>query len=135
MSEIVFILGAGASKRCGVPLMNEFLSTARVLYSEGNLYTEASAFEQVFDGIGKLQSVHSKAQLGIYNIESVFAAFEMAHTLRQLGEYKEDQLKELISATKSLISTTIRQTVKLPSEPYTNLALEIRQRLHTSAKG
>ncbi len=80
MADTVFILGAGASKEAGAPLMGEFLDVAHNLWkTEGSTMP---AFETVFRGISRLQQVHSKAKLDIQNVESVFAAFEMAKTLR-----------------------------------------------------
>lgn len=40
MSKTVFILGAGASKEAGAPLMYEFLDFAKELYSSNQIKVE-----------------------------------------------------------------------------------------------
>jgi hypothetical protein len=82
----IFIMGAGASNDAGAPVMSNFLDQAyRVLR-----YTDASIdrgkFELVFDAINQLQAVFAKSILELGNIESVFAAFEMAELFGRLGK-------------------------------------------------
>lgn len=116
MSEIVYVLGAGASKHAGAPLMNDFLDTARRLWSGGQFdqSSRKEAFEAVFDGISTLQHVHSKAQLDIHNVESVFFAFEMASTLLRYGDYNENDILTLVNSMKTVISATLEKTVQFP---------------------
>ena len=84
MSKTVFILGAGASRDSGAPLMNDFLDRARKLYVSGE-YGERfrEDFERVTGAISDLQKIHSKSELDIYNIEEIFAAFEMAELINK----------------------------------------------------
>ena len=123
MADVVFILGAGASKRGGAPLMADFLDAARaLLVSESSRqHTHASngpafnvaAFNKVFEAIGKLQAIHSKAQLDIFNIESVFATLEMAKLLHKMPGYDTDHIDGLIDALKIVIASTLELTLKL----------------------
>ncbi len=48
MAEAVFILGAGASKECGAPLMANFLDVADDLRLRGEAGIDAVHFERVF---------------------------------------------------------------------------------------
>ncbi|MHB1587420.1 MAG: hypothetical protein ACYCRH_08255 [Acidiferrobacteraceae bacterium] len=96
MADVVFILGAGASKEGGAPLMADFLDVARTLWETQKVSTSAPAFETVFKAIGHLQQVHSKAELDIINIESVFAAFEMGKLLGRLPGYSAADIDGLI---------------------------------------
>ena len=75
MSDTVFILGAGASREAGCPLMADFLERARYLYAAGMVEDVRKSFEIVFEAIGDLQPVHSKSQLDLTNIESIFTCF------------------------------------------------------------
>jgi len=115
MSKTVFILGAGASKESGAPLMNEFLDSARELYSSYKIRDEYRGdFERVFRGISELQKIHSKSVLDIYNIESVFATFEMGRLIGKLpGSPEADQIDELINSTKRLIYVTLNRRTPL----------------------
>lgn len=86
MANTVFILGAGASYQAGVPLMNDFLDVAYNLWRTGEAKDFDQQFASVFRGRSALQQVHSKSQLNIQNIESVFAAFEMGKTLQKFSD-------------------------------------------------
>jgi NAD-dependent SIR2 family protein deacetylase len=112
MNNTVFILGAGASKQAGVPLMAEFLDEADKLLKQGKV-TEPD-FNIVFNGIGKLQNVHSKSMIDLYNIESVFAAFEMARILKKFPGIEDTEINGLINSMRVLILKTIEQTLLLP---------------------
>ncbi len=114
MANTVFILGAGASKQAGVPLMAEFLDFAGDLWKLGEVDNAKSSFECVFRAISELQIVHSKSQLNLQNMESVFAAFEMAKTLQTLANYNSDDIAGLSSSMKAVIVNTIQQTMRLP---------------------
>jgi hypothetical protein len=78
MSRVVAVLGAVASRQAGAPLMADFLDIAADLRRRGEVKEAQDLFDAVFEGISRLQQVHSKAQLDLHNIESIFASFEMA---------------------------------------------------------
>lgn len=112
MSETVFILGAGASKHAGAPLMKDFLSTADNL-RRSNTATK-HIFDKVFNIIDSLQSVHSKSRLGLDNIENVFAALEMGQLIRKLPDIPDSETPELVSAMKQLITKTLEASIVFP---------------------
>jgi len=114
MSNVVFILGAGASKEAGAPLMADFLDVAWRLWKAGRVNDYAAKFEEVFRGISSLQVVHSKSQLDFDNIESVFAAFEMGKILKRLPGVKVESIDSRIESLKTLIGATIEETMMLP---------------------
>ena len=89
MSDIVFILGAGASKDAGVPLMAEFLDVAEREWRLKHVEGRNASFKDVFDALSQLSCVHSKSTLDIENVESVFSAFEMGLTLLISGEWRD----------------------------------------------
>jgi len=111
MSEIVFILGAGASKHTGAPLMNDFLSKADGLRNSPHISDFIQDFNKVFDAISKLQIAHSKSSLDLDNIESVFAVFEMAKLINKFPEMSTDEIESLIISIKRLILRTLDLTV------------------------
>ena len=115
MSEIVFILGAGASRDCGAPLMNDFLDTASRLLSTSEVENKRTDFERVFRAISSLQAVHSKAQLDLNNIESIFTALEIANILGKLPGFEIDEIPQAIASLKELIVTTLERTIKFPT--------------------
>ncbi len=112
MADVVFILGAGASQQGGAPVMSSFLDKARRLLFTGAVQGRAQDFARVFEAIGKLQAVHSKAQdLDITNVESVFAAFEMAKLLSRMPGYGAGDIDALIAAFKTVIAYTLESTL------------------------
>lgn len=126
MANVVFILGAGASRDGGAPLMGDFLDVAHRLLDANQLEHKAEYFQTVFSAIGALQSVHSKAQLDLINIESVFNAFVMAKALGKFPGQENFSGEKIEAAIKQLIATTLEHTQKfkvrgmriLPPESY-----------------
>lgn len=114
MSEVVFILGAGASKQAGAPLMANFLDKAHELLKSGKLGEYQEDFQRVFETRSKLQIVHSKAELDLDNIESVFATFEMGRLINRLPGIKSSDIELLISSIKRLITKTLENTIRFP---------------------
>jgi len=106
MSKYVFIFGAGASKHCGAPLMDEFINVSRTLF-EG-----AHEFKPLFDAINYLQRIHSKTNLDLYNIESIFNLFEMSKLLGGIPGYNENKIDDLIVLLKKLIVNTLEAKTK-----------------------
>jgi len=84
----------------------------------------------VLDGIAELQGAHSKAVIDLNNVESVFAAFEMAKLVGRLGSLQQERIEKLPTAMRRVIETTIEATIKFPTSqnqisapnPYPQLA-------------
>ena len=112
MSEIVFILGAGASSTAGAPLIKDFLNVADDLRNKNNLGNCGPFFDKVFNAISGLQSLHSKSRLNLNDIESIFAAFEMGALIKKFPNLSEKDIEETITAIKILILKTLEQTVQ-----------------------
>lgn len=130
MSDIVFILGAGASKAAGAPLMGNFLDVASDLYTCGEVNESKQHFERVFKVIGGLQHVHSKALIDLNNIESVFTALELGATIGRVPGIEREEIRPSIDSLKDLIVQTLHKTMKFefrgrkihPARPYGEFA-------------
>lgn len=116
MSEVVFILGAGASRDCGAPLMTDFLDTASRLLSTNEVGNKKEDFERVFKAISSLQAIHSKAQLDLNNIESIFTSLEIANILQKLPGFEPEEIPMTIESLKELIIITLENTIKFPTK-------------------
>lgn len=138
MSDIAFILGAGASKQCGAPLMADFLDIANQLLRSRSVEDKKDHFEKVFRAIGGLQSVHSKAQLDLTNIESIFTAFEISNVLGKLPGFHPSEIPGVIASLKEVIVKTLESTINFPTsksyigtpvpyEPFANLLSHLRE--------
>lgn len=126
MTSVVFILGAGASAQCGAPLMGNFLDVARDLLLSGKVKDKdkRKQFERVFYAIGKLQAVHSKAQLDLTNIESIFTVLELSRVIRSFPGLKSEDIGSTISALKELIVTTLEQRINFPCNEELNSKID-----------
>jgi hypothetical protein len=112
MSKTVFIIGAGVSKQAGAPLMNDFLDVADRLRKTPGIGDPD--FDLVFHGRDALQAVHSKSNMDLLNLESVFAAFEMAKLLRKLGPLSVEEVEALPGAMTRVIQRTLEMTIMFP---------------------
>lgn len=115
MSNVVFILGAGASKQAGAPLMAEFLDVAADLLRSSRVDDKKEHFERVFSAIGGLQAVHSKAQLDLNNIESVFTALELGRIIQRVPGMEPSAIPDAIASLKEVIVKTLEVTIGFPT--------------------
>ena len=116
MSNVVFILGAGASKQAGAPLMANFLDVANDLLRAGRVDKSKPNFERVFAAIGGLQAVHSKAQLDLNNIEAIFTALELGKVIQRLPGTEVSDIPQTIADLKEVIVKTLEATLPFPTE-------------------
>jgi NAD-dependent SIR2 family protein deacetylase len=115
VSETVFILGAGASVAAGAPVMGNFITTSQNILRRNQLTPkERENFELVFKARALLQQVHSKSELNINNIESLFGTFDMAVLLGKLGNLSTEEVDRLPESMSCLIARTIEISLKYP---------------------
>jgi hypothetical protein len=109
MAKNVFLLGAGASKEAGAPLMAEFLDVARDLHTSGEIREnkDNESFQKFFEAIRHLRSIHYKSYIDLDNIEAVFGTFEMARLLKGLVNYSAEKAEAIIKSIKTLLSKTV----------------------------
>jgi hypothetical protein len=67
----------------------------------------ARAFSLVAAARSQLQRAQSKARLDIRNVESVFAAFEMAALFERLGDLPREDIGRLLPSMRQVIVHTI----------------------------
>lgn len=115
MSNVVFILGAGASRQAGAPLMANFLDVANDLLRAGRVDESKTSFERVFAAIGGLQAVHSKAQLDLNNIEAIFTALELGKVIQRLPGTEVSEIPQTIADLKEVIVKTLETTLPFPT--------------------
>ena len=114
MSAVVFILGAGASRLAGAPLMADFLDRSEALLRTGKVPHHREHFERILDARGKLQAVHSKSTLDISNIEEVFNAFELAKIIGAFPGGDEAYVNQAIASLRKVISVTLENLITFP---------------------
>jgi len=93
--------------------MRDFLDVAGSLRHEvGSDFVED--FKLVFEGIAELRVAQSKARIDIDNIESVFAAFEIAALFGRLGELSVEDTRRLAPAMRRVIARTLELRIRFP---------------------
>ena len=115
--KCVFILGAGASREGGGPLMGDFLDKAdelRRLQAEG-VQEAGTSFDNVFSAISELQGVYSKSYLDLDNIEVLFGAIEMGVLLEKLGNRDSAEIEILHNDVITLIYKTLESCIQFPA--------------------
>jgi hypothetical protein len=112
LAKHVFILGAGASREAGGPLMFDFLDMAEDLWRSRPDDVDVKAFKAVFAALDALRAVHAKGALDTQNVESVFSAFEMAQLFGQLGTLGAEAVASLTTQISTLISQTVEQSIR-----------------------
>jgi len=82
MSEVVFILGAGASAHTGAPVMKDFFSTVCDLYEDGLISDEdQKAFKLIREAKRDLERILVKVDLDLNNLETIFSLIEMGRLI------------------------------------------------------
>jgi hypothetical protein len=119
MAKTVFVLGAGASKEAGAPLMRGFFDTAsNVRRGQDHDDQTATAFQLVDQGRRALTAVHSKASFDIRNIESVFGAFQMAKLFHRLPDLTAEEVERLPEAIRRVIVRTLEWSMLFPLDEH-----------------
>lgn len=115
MSKTVFILGAGASKESGAPLMDEFLKESEKLNNSGKIEEIfKDDFKRVYDAIDSLDPVYARAKIDFQNIENVCSIFEMGKTIRKLpGTNNPEDINKIINSLRILILETLDKTITI----------------------
>ena len=108
--------------------MWDFLDVARNLFLTDRLQGDKNAFTKVFRTIGHLQRVHSKAQLDLNNIESVFTALELGKVIRTVPGLEPDEIPEVIATLKMLIVRTLEERITFPREAKLNFEVNVPQK-------
>lgn len=114
--KCVFILGAGASREAGGPLMSDFLDIADELRRVGasGVREAAESFNNVFSAISELQGVYAKSHLDLDNIEALFGAIEMGVLLGKFAERDEAAIRKLRDDMVTLIYKTLETSISFP---------------------
>src|SRR5690554_4668179 len=112
VAEHLFILGAGASKESGAPIMSDFFDKAEDLLILKKTGEYREDFENVFQLINDLSGVYSKSFLDLNNIESVFGAIEMGSIISSLAGRSTEEINGIRKSLIRLIVKTLDQTIQ-----------------------
>lgn len=98
--------------------MSDFLDVASNLLRANKVQEKRNEFERVFKAIGALQAVHSKAQLDLNNIESIFTVLELGRIIQRVPGLSAEEIPQAIAALKELIVKTLEVTIEFPTGGY-----------------
>jgi hypothetical protein len=115
MAENVFVLGAGASREAGGPLMKTFLDESEALHRKGGFADPPEMAGRVFgELLPALQGMHAKAKVDLDNIEDLFGHLEMACITQTLANYDAATIKQFRNALIDLVAATLDVAIQLP---------------------
>ena len=98
--------------------MSDFMDKAHVLLHSGKVSPEdAKLMELVFRARSELDPLFAKAKIEVENIESLYAAFEMAKLIGRLGRLSPEEVDKLEPAIRRLIFVTIDHCIQFPPTP------------------
>ncbi len=101
VGKTVYVLGAGASRHTGAPLLRDFLVTARMLRDKGYPLRYKQSFDNVFAWIDSLRGSSYYVEFDLDNLEHVYSLAEMS---KQVGEEKG---KQVSSHLRYLVTETL----------------------------
>jgi NAD-dependent SIR2 family protein deacetylase len=112
--KTVFVLGAGASRGAGAPLMADFLDRADDLLAVKGDLPGREAFRRVFELLSQLRSLQAKSFLPLDNIETLFGAVEMGLLIDKIGVRKGEEIRMVRDAIITLIVQTLEYSIQFP---------------------
>lgn len=118
MSDTVFVLGAGAARPSGAPLMSDFFDRARELRLAGRLGENARDYDSVTDTIYCLGRCAMKSELDLDNLEAVFTALEMVEIIGSIDGIPQEELPQRRDSLQRLIAATIEHSMQFPLAGY-----------------
>lgn len=108
MSKTVFILGAGASREAGAPLMSELAMDIRDMAGTDG----GNGLSAVLNGMNELRATHYRSPVDTKNLEAVFSAFEMAELTGRLGSISN--VEGLTDALRDAIQRVLGNAISFP---------------------
>lgn len=105
MAKLLVLLGAGASKHTGTPLMEDFLDRVHDIGAH-----REDRFKTVIDLVADLEILHSRSVVNLRNIESVFNIVEMAKVVGRLPQRNQAAIHNAAITMRKVVSETLEQT-------------------------
>ncbi|HET7791824.1 MAG TPA: hypothetical protein VFL64_00445 [Rhizobacter sp.] len=112
--KTVFVLGAGASRAAGGPLMYDFIDLAARVLRRGEAGWAQEHFEVSLEARRKLQHAYVKSTIDLDNIENLFATYGMASLIGRLSNLDTQLVKGLPTSLRYLIMRTLEQSILYP---------------------
>ncbi len=115
--KAVFILGAGASRHAGAPLMAGFTDETDRLYEIGDrgIQEAMDAFELVRGAQNHLRVIYANSYLDLDNIETFFSAVEMGRLIGKFPGLDVNRLAKLRDSLVTVIVKTLENSMPFPA--------------------
>lgn len=108
----VIILGAGASRAAGAPLMYDFIDKATKIYRERDTRWALAHFERVVAARRQLQLAYAKSNIDLDNIENLFSTFEMASLIGSVSNLSPNEVNKLPVSLRYVIMRTLESSIQ-----------------------
>lgn len=121
----VIILGAGASKAAGCPLLNDFMDKAEAIYwkktTDVPTWEKAPHFNKVLQLIRHFRSIYMSIGLNTLNIEELYGLVETDDLIGMLQRVKNADKTERFHNIKDSLNVVIAETISQCSQFYYDL--------------
>ena len=139
-NNLIFILGAGASREAGVPTMYQFLDQTEIVIQKLNHHSRLdeelkSSYLSIMEMKGMLNNIYHKANIDLDNIEHLYGALTMGKIFGGIGEKGINEIDILLDQLELVIIRTIEESMVLGNdifhakspEPYDNFLRVLKQ--------
>jgi hypothetical protein len=111
---IVFIMGAGASKSAGAPLMKDFFERMTELVWRNRLVDYVADLKALTDARYVLERAKLKSRLDVENLEEMYTALEMVEIIDGIEDLSAGDARNCKQCLDRLIVATLEQTIQFP---------------------
>lgn len=119
IEKTLYVLGAGASRHAGTPLLRDFLTNARLLMQSVSSLKHKAAFESTFDWIDSMRASAYYVEIDLDNIEHIFSLAEMMRQMNlEGGSDLSSNLKLIIAETLDHCTLKQADSRLVPSDAY-----------------
>lgn len=113
----VIILGAGASKAAGCPLLNDFMDRVEAIYWENKsaVWKPSKDFELVLQLIRHLRPIYMTTGLNVLNIEELYGLVETDQLIGVLSRVQTKGGEKFFANIKQSLDVVITETIQRSS--------------------
>jgi hypothetical protein len=115
--DTVYILGAGASVADGAPVLNRFIDHIHAFVLGKGTDQDRDDFARFLRAYRVLQRTAAKANLDLYNLESIWTCLEMARDIGLDIDIGPDRLNDVLNSIKTLMCRSLALGMKYSLEP------------------
>lgn len=134
VGKTMFVLGAGASRHTGAPLLFDFMSEARARMLKAELVYKKD-FKDVFEWIEKMKGPAYYLNLDLNNLEHVFSLISMLNAVDPEGEKLYKSISLVMLETLEQCQVPFQGEQFQPDPVYTQFLVKIDEHANQLSEG